>query len=82
MMQSCRKMTRQISQEQEHPLQGWAWLALRFHLLICHACRSYARQLRWLRQTARQTHLDAAGRERIHDTLSTVPTSEAGKLEP
>ncbi|HQU15797.1 MAG TPA: hypothetical protein PLO69_06810, partial [Gammaproteobacteria bacterium] len=30
MMQSCRKMTRQmISQEQEHSLQGWAWLTLR-----------------------------------------------------
>lgn len=71
-MINCEKAARLISERLEHPLglrRGWA---LRFHVLMCSACRRYAAQLHWLHERLRSetraesaARLDAAARERI-----------------
>lgn len=48
-MPSCAESTRLLSEAQERPLSGGERVALRWHLLMCGACRRFERQLDWLR---------------------------------
>lgn len=49
-MPSCAESTRLISAAQERTLNRGERLALRWHLLLCGACRRFERQLGWLRR--------------------------------
>lgn len=52
-MMDCKYAGEWLSQAQDVRL-GWRRrLGLRFHLLLCSACREFARQLALLRQAAR-----------------------------
>lgn len=49
-MPTCLEATRLASEALDHPLSWSQRIRLQLHLLICSACRSFARQLRWLQQ--------------------------------
>ena len=48
-MLSCREATRLLSQRQERALTTIENVKLRLHLIVCVACRRFARQLAFLR---------------------------------
>ncbi|MGH8272637.1 MAG: zf-HC2 domain-containing protein [Gammaproteobacteria bacterium] len=71
-MMNCRDTARLLSERLEHPLGRRREWALRFHLLICTACRRYDSQIRWLHKLLRSearaesaASLGEAARERI-----------------
>ena len=47
-MMSCREATRLLSERQERRLSLRERLALGFHLLICHLCRKFGRNVEQL----------------------------------
>lgn len=51
-MPSCEESTRLMSAAMERPLSRSERLALRWHLLMCGACRRFDRHLDWLRRSA------------------------------
>jgi len=71
---NCREVTRRLSREMDDPGRPRRSLGVRMHLLICSACRRYARQVRWLRSTLRRWtptvgDLPEERRERIRQGL-------------
>lgn len=58
-MKSCREVTRLLSEAQERPLHFGERAGLRFHLMMCGACRNFSRHMTSLRGIARAY---AAGR--------------------
>lgn len=75
-MMGCNKAA-QLASEQLHVELDWRrkW-ALRFHIMMCSACRRYARQLRWLHQHLHDepraeaaVRLNPDARQRIVDCL-------------
>jgi hypothetical protein len=51
---NCREATRAQSEELEAPLSPARRLGLFLHLLLCKWCRRYGRQIRFLRDAARE----------------------------
>lgn len=51
-MPSCEASTRLMSEARERPLSRGERLALRWHLMMCGACRRFERQLDWLHRAA------------------------------
>lgn len=51
-MLNCKEVTQLISNDLERKLTLGQRLGLKLHLLICHLCRNYARQLRFLHRIA------------------------------
>ncbi len=51
-MKHCEQSTRLLSEAMERPLARGERLALRWHLMMCGACRRFERQLGWLRWLA------------------------------
>lgn len=47
-MLNCKQATSLVSQSLEHKLSLGQRLNLKLHLFICHLCRNYARQLRFM----------------------------------
>lgn len=47
---NCRRATQLISQRQERPLSGYERLQLAFHLVLCHLCRRFGRDVESLHQ--------------------------------
>lgn len=78
-MMNCQQTSRLLSQSLDRPLSFKERLALRLHLLLCGACRRFARQLRFLSRTAagletrgladRRVTLGEPARERIKRAL-------------
>lgn len=76
-MLSCKEVSLLLSQSCDARLTLRQRLAVRLHLLICHGCARFAKQLRFLRTAARTlagstagvAPLPAAARERIARTL-------------
>ncbi|MGH8226050.1 MAG: hypothetical protein ACRER1_07875 [Gammaproteobacteria bacterium] len=71
-MFNCERAALVISERLQHRLGLRRDLALRFHVLICIACRRYENQIRWLHEqlrgqarVERSARLDASARERI-----------------
>ena len=50
----CRKATQLISQGMDRPLTRTEKLSLRWHLLLCTACKRYRRQLLLVRVVMRR----------------------------
>lgn len=53
-MPSCRHASELISESMDRTLSLRERAALRFHLLVCSACRNYRRQLALIRQALRE----------------------------
>lgn len=49
----CRSMTGLVSASQERSLSPWEKLGLKRHLMMCSGCRSFSRQIPFLRQAMR-----------------------------
>lgn len=45
MLPSCRQVSELLSENLDKPLTGIRWLKVKLHLLMCGACRRYAKQL-------------------------------------
>jgi hypothetical protein len=58
----CREMVRILSQSMDEPMPPMMRIKKRFHFLICCWCQRYEKQLRYMRQTAREfpEHADEA----------------------
>ncbi len=52
-MECCREFTKKLSSDEFREAGLWKRLTVRFHLLMCCHCRSYAAQLRTIGETAR-----------------------------
>ena len=50
----CRKATQLISEGMDRPLTRRERVALRFHLMLCTACKRYRRQTLLIRNALRQ----------------------------
>jgi len=78
MILSCKEATELASRSLDYPLSWPQRLALRLHLIICHRCRHYRQQLRFLRRmaSALNQHIEAGeatlpplARAHIHEQL-------------
>lgn len=49
-MKNCQQTSHLLSESLDRPLSWREILALRLHLMMCGACRNFARQLRYLHQ--------------------------------
>ncbi len=54
MMINCKETAELLSQEQDRPLTAGETLRLRLHLLLCRGCRSFSRQLGFIRAALRR----------------------------
>lgn len=45
---SCKKVSRLVSESQERPLSWHERLAMYFHLCICHSCREFRKQIKFM----------------------------------
>ena len=82
-MIDCETAAKLISERLQHRLGLRRELALRFHVLICTACRHYGVQLRWLHERLHgetriepPAPLDATVRERIVERVQTAQRDE------
>jgi len=66
----CREVTRRLSREMDETAPARRSVRVRMHLLICSACRRYARQVRWLRATLR----------RLAPTLGALPDERRERI--
>lgn len=62
-MLSCRDVVKQADQLIDHEMSWRGRLAIRFHLLICHNCRRYIKQLRQLISAIPGLHQRASDKE-------------------
>ena len=72
-MMACDEASFLISYREDHRLGFINWLRLKMHLLSCHLCRKYARQLGQLDQA-----MDQYRDQCSHDSCSHQLSSEAG----
>lgn len=52
-MMNCKQATRLLSDQLERPLGRGERLSLKFHLMMCRACRNFGRQMGTLRSLSR-----------------------------
>ena len=76
---SCRDVTRAISTDSVEEAAFRQRLAIRMHLLLCHHCRRYARQLRAIGLAARRVFSHPRGEA---ERLERVRRSILERLEP
>ena len=53
-MLTCKQTARLVSMSYDKRLSWRERLAVRLHLLVCDACRNFARQMRFLREVTRR----------------------------
>lgn len=53
-MLNCHQATRLMSEAQERSLKTGEKLSLRFHTMMCAACRRFGSQMDFLRRSARE----------------------------
>ena len=83
---NCREAVRLQSEALDRQLPGMERLGLRLHLLFCKWCRGYGKQIRSLREVAREhpeeladaapQKLSPAARERISQSLRNQASSQ------
>ena len=73
-MLSCREATHLASDALDHPLPWMQRFQMRLHMLVCSACRRFAKQLAWMQRAG----LDYADRPQ-HTTpdVSLSPDAQA-----
>jgi hypothetical protein len=47
---TCKDVTRLVLQSQDRPLGGWESVSLRLHWMMCHGCRRFRDQQRFMQQ--------------------------------
>lgn len=62
-MLTCKDASRLVSEALERKLGFREWLGLRFHLLLCEACRRFERQMVALHRVLRELARRAASGE-------------------
>ncbi len=69
-MLNCKQTTDLISHSLEHTLTLRQQLGLKLHLLMCHLCRNYAHQLRFLHRIAPSlnAHIEAQHEQTLSAT--------------
>ncbi len=73
---TCQEATRLAARAIDHPLTFVERLRLLLHNLLCVYCRTYARQLRWMRKWARR--LDGSN---VPPSGASMPTAMASRLK-
>ncbi len=80
-MLSCKDTTELLSRAQDERLSFTERMGVRIHLLMCHLCRGYEKQLRFIRKATESlaqgsshddeaaTSLSPEARERVKDAL-------------
>ncbi|MFO1305312.1 MAG: zf-HC2 domain-containing protein [Burkholderiales bacterium] len=51
---SCKDVSRLLSQAEERPMTGWERTRVNWHLAVCAMCRSFERQMSFLREAMRR----------------------------
>ena len=77
-MLSCKQATELISAKQDRKLTLSERLGMALHLMICHLCRKYKRQIDFITDAARRLYdatdndfkLTDSGRRRIQDAIN------------
>lgn len=52
-MDSCKEITRLVSEGLDRDLSLWERVRIRFHLMMCAGCTNFARQIRMIRGMTR-----------------------------
>lgn len=73
---ACREAMGLAARAIDHPLSFAERLRLLLHNILCAYCRTYARQLRWMRKWARR--LDASN---VPPSRAGMPTAMASRLK-
>ena len=81
-MLNCKQITELASKRLENEVSGWQKLAMSMHLLICHNCRLYFKQLRFLQKAMGMAEhlstgpsLSAEARQRIAEKIKVLRQS-------
>ena len=74
-MLKCRELVHEADRLLDDDLNWRGRLAVRFHLLICHHCRRYVRQLRLLLAAIPAMHKMATERE-VAEVMSHLPADQ------
>lgn len=75
-MLKCRELVNEADHLLDDDLNWRGRLAVRFHLLICHHCRQYVRQLRLLLAAIPSMH-KAATEQEVAAVMSQLPAEQA-----
>lgn len=51
---SCKDVSRLLSQAEERPMTAWERLRVKWHLAVCSMCRSFERQMTFMREAMRR----------------------------
>lgn len=46
MLPTCRQIAEQLSDNLDQPITGIKWVKLKIHLMMCHFCRLYGKQIK------------------------------------
>ena len=72
-MIACDEASFLISLREDHKLNFWKWWKLKMHLLSCHLCRKYSRQIGEISRTM-EVYRDGC----THESCSHQLSPEAG----
>jgi len=90
-MFSCKEISVLIAQSMDRRLSLWERTGVRFHLLMCHLCRRFQRQLFIIRDLLAERRRGSRGerpalsqkaRERIRQRLRGEVKKESGRPGP
>jgi len=70
-MLSCKEVTLLASKALDTRLSWQERWAVRLHLLYCHGCRQFRKQIEFLRRVARRPEATSAGNSRLPESART-----------
>lgn len=70
-MLTCKEIVERVDRLLEGDLSFRQRLAVRMHLMLCHRCRRYERQLRFLLQGLSKLHSPASDEE-VNDVMRAI----------
>ncbi|MET1255850.1 hypothetical protein [Aliikangiella maris] len=69
MLPSCKQVAEQLSENLDQPVTGLRWIKLKLHLLICHYCRQYGKQIKTAAHTINLLEPKVALNEKLKEKL-------------
>ncbi len=71
-MLKCRDVAHQASDYLDHNLSLWQRLGILFHLLICHHCRRFIRQLKLVSRFIKIRPKPEANKEAVEEVMDRI----------
>jgi len=66
---SCKQVAEKLSENLDRPLTGTTWLKVKFHLLMCHLCRLYGKQIEITNNTVKKVDADREASAELRENV-------------